>query len=119
MDLEKVREDLLKERVRVSEEIDGIAESVSESLREATGENPFDQHLADTATPTLARELDLTVEDNAKSLLAMIDRALEKLDQGTYGTCDKCGRPIGEGRLEIAPWAALCVDCKRLEERRE
>jgi DnaK suppressor protein len=46
-----------------------------------------------------------------------IERALEKLDRGTYGRCDRCGEPIGEERLEALPWAVLCIACKRLQER--
>jgi DnaK suppressor protein len=73
--------------------------------------------MAETAAATLDREIDLTLQDNARATLAQIDRALEKLGNGSYGRCDKCGKPIGAGRLEIAPFATLCVDCKRLEER--
>lgn len=118
MDLDKARERLLSERVRVEREIQDIQESINESLQEATEEQPFDQHLADSASPTFARELDLTLADNERTLLALIDRALAKVDNGTYGVCDNCGRPIGESRLEIAPWATLCIDCKRREKGR-
>ena len=45
------------------------------------------------------------------------NEALQKLENGSYGTCDECGKPIGEERLQIAPFATLCIDCKRLQER--
>ena len=43
-----------------------------------------------------------------------VERALAKLDDGTYGSCDRCGKPIGDERLEAIPWALLCIDCKKL-----
>ena len=70
--------------------------------------------MAETAGATLDREIDLTLQENARGALAQIDRAIHKLDEGTYGQCDNCGKPIGDGRLEIAPYSTLCVDCKRI-----
>jgi DnaK suppressor protein len=73
--------------------------------------------MAETAGVTLDREIDLSLEENARAALAQIDRALARLESGTYGQCEKCGQPIGEGRMRVAPFATLCVDCKRLDER--
>jgi DnaK suppressor protein len=117
MDLQKVRQKLDGERARVSREIEDFEEDLSVSLEESTEENMYDQHMADSATPMLNREIDVSLEENARNVLTQIDRALEKLDEGTYGTCDQCGRPIGEERLEVMPYATLCVDCKRRMER--
>jgi DnaK suppressor protein len=117
MDQEKARETLANERARVCREIEGFEEVLSVSLGDSTEENLYDQHMADSATPMLNREIDVSLEENARSVLIQIDRALEKLDEGTYGTCDRCGRPIGEERLEAMPYADLCIDCKRLVER--
>jgi DnaK suppressor protein len=117
MDQEKVRQRLDSERDRVSREIAEFRADLSVSLEDSTEENAYDQHMADSATPMLNREIDVSLEENARSVLAQIDRALEKLDEGTYGTCDRCGKPIGEERLEVMPYASLCVDCKRLLER--
>ena len=108
---------LVEERQRVLLEIQELESDLSQSLEEASGDSPNDQHMAETAGATLDREMDLTLQDNARTALVRIDRALQKLDEGTYGKCDKCGGQIGEGRLEIAPYATLCVDCKRQEER--
>ncbi len=112
-----LKERLLAERERVLNEISELDSDLSKSLRETSGESPYDQHMAEAAAATLDREIDLTLEENARANLVRIERALHKLQDGTYGSCDKCGKPIGDGRLAIAPYATLCVDCKRLEER--
>jgi RNA polymerase-binding protein DksA len=114
---EAIKQRLLEERERVFKEISELDADLSKSLEDTSGESPYDQHMAETATATLDREIDLTLQENAKATLGKIDRALHKLEDGSYGQCDKCGKPIGKGRLEIAPYATLCVDCKRLEER--
>lgn len=113
----EIKERLLEERERVSKEISELDADLSKSVEDSSGESPNDQHMAETAAATLDREIDLTLQGNARATLAKIDRALHKLEEGTYGLCDNCGREIGAGRLEIAPYSTLCVDCKRLQER--
>jgi DnaK suppressor protein len=117
LDKKAIKQRLLEERERVFKEFSELDADLSKSLEDTSGESPYDQHMAETAATTLDREIDLTLQDNARATLGKIDRALHKLDDGTYGKCDKCGKPIGQGRLEIAPYATLCVDCKRVEER--
>ncbi len=117
MDRRAMKRRLLEERERISREIAELDAELSESLEDSSGESPYDQHMAETAGVTLDREIDLTLQQNALAALAQIDRALNKLENGSYGNCDNCGKPIGEGRLKIAPFATLCVECKRLEER--
>ncbi len=117
IDREALKERLLEERDRLSRGIAELDADLSESLEESSEESPYDQHMAETAAVTLDREVDLTLEENARAALAQIDRALSKLENGSYGRCDKCGKPISEARLESVPSATLCVDCKRLEER--
>lgn len=117
MDKEALRERLLVERERLEREIAELDADLSESLEDSSEESPYDQHMAETAAVTLDREIDLTLQENARASLSQIDRALAKLENGSYGQCDKCGKPIGEDRLQAAPFATLCIDCKRLEER--
>jgi DnaK suppressor protein len=117
VDVESVRQRLLEERARVVEERERLVEDTSGSMEELTDEDGIDSHPADSATETLSREIELSLEDNAERMLSAIDSALERLDQGTYGTCEACGRPISEERLEALPYATKCIDCKRLEER--
>ncbi len=73
--------------------------------------------MADTATVTVDRELDYSLEENSAHVLREIDAALGRIDDGTFGTCTRCGKPIGEERLEAMPYVTLCIECKRLEER--
>ena len=117
MDNEALKKALIAERERLSREIAGLDADLSESLEDSSEESPYDQHLAETAGVTLDREIDLTLEENAQAAIAQIDRALRKIEGGNYGDCDKCGKPIGEERLNVAPFATLCIECKRLEER--
>lgn len=117
MDREALRQRLLLERERLEHEIAELDADLSESLEDSSEESPYDQHMAETAAVTLDREIDLTLQENALASVAQIDRALAKLENGSYGKCDKCGKPIGEDRLQAAPFATLCIDCKRLEER--
>jgi DnaK suppressor protein len=117
MDKRALRKQLLVERERLEHEIAELDADLSESLEDSSEESPYDQHMAETAAVTLDREIDLTLQENARASLSQIDRALAKLENGGYGRCDKCGKPIGEERLRAAPFATLCIDCKRLEER--
>jgi DnaK suppressor protein len=117
IDLDRFRRDLEHERVRLV----GAKAAVNHqgSLVEESGDlssGPGD-HLADTATETFMRELDNGLEENAEHLLVEIDAALVRIGNGTYGTCVICGQPIGEERLEAVPWATLCIDDKRKQER--
>jgi RNA polymerase-binding protein DksA len=65
------------------------------------------------ATVTFDRELDEGLEEGAQQTLAQIDRALARIDDGSYGTCERCGRPIGAERLQARPWATLCIEDQR------
>lgn len=109
---------LLEERDRVLRAIENLHNENPGSLEEATGEETsFDNHLGDAATVTYDREMDYTLEENSEAVLAAIDAALRRIEDGTYGTCQRCGKPIAPERLEALPYAELCIDCKRLVER--
>jgi DnaK suppressor protein len=75
-----------------------------------------DQHLADHATDLVHRELDHSLGENAENVVAEIDAAISRIDDGTYGTCAKCGAVISPERLDAIPYAVLCLDDKRLQE---
>jgi RNA polymerase-binding transcription factor DksA len=67
------------------------------------------QHPADIGTETFDREKDLTILDSIEGELADVEHALQRLDAGTYGTCEACGRPIGDDRLEAMPATRYCL----------
>ncbi len=73
--------------------------------------------LADSATQTYIRELDGGLEENADHLILEVVAALKRIEDGTYGTCVVCGKSIGVERLQAVPWATLCIDDKRAQER--
>jgi DnaK suppressor protein len=89
------------------------------SLTEETGDIAVGSgdHLADSATETFMRELDGGLEENADHLLDEVEAALRRIEDGTFGTCVACGKPIAEERLEAIPYATLCIDDKRALER--
>lgn len=73
---------------------------------------------ADTGTKNITREHELSLAANAREMLQQTERALERLDAGTYGICENCGNPIGKARMQAFPRATLCVECKQKQERR-
>jgi RNA polymerase-binding protein DksA len=120
LDLEHFRTLLLERRRAITGAIDHLHKENPGSLVDETGElvsGSADQHPADTATETVDREIDYTLEEHDERLLGEIDAALKRIDDGTYGTCVNCGAQISPDRLEAMPWATLCIDCKRKEER--
>jgi len=117
IDTEHYRKRLLDEREGVQEAIDYLHEENSGSLEDETQEIQSDNHPGDMATATLDREIDYTLEENSERLLSAIDGALERIEDGTFGTCRTCGRAIDPARLEALPYTTQCIDCKRKEER--
>jgi DnaK suppressor protein len=117
VDLEQIRSELESERQRLRDAIEAV--NHRDSITEETGDLSVgqDDHIADTASETFMRELDGGLEENAEHLLAKIEGALERMDAGTYGTCLVCGRPIDDERLQAVPYATLCIDDKRAQER--
>jgi DnaK suppressor protein len=118
VDVERFHTLLEEERRRVLDAIEYLHEENPGSIEDTTQDSTADNHLADTATETLDREIDSTLEENSENVLAAIDAALKRIEEGTYGKCVNCGKEIGEERLAALPWATLCIDCRRLEERR-
>jgi RNA polymerase-binding protein DksA len=120
MDPKKARQELLQLRSRLLDQDEDLSESLGISLEEESGEESSDQHMADVGSVTLTREIDLSMQSSTEHLLAQVDRALEKIEEGTYGRCDRCGGPIEESRLAAMPEATLCLqhqmDLERSEE---
>ena len=77
----------------------------------------FDEEYADAGTATFERERDLSLVNNLRDLMERIDKALAKIEDGTYGLCDRCGKPIEKARIKALPYANLCLKDKQAEER--
>jgi DnaK suppressor protein len=116
-DLERFRLVLESERDRLVHAVQAVHHEGS--LLEETGDLAIGSgdHIADSATETYLRELDEGLEENAEHLLDEIDAALIRIEDGSYGHCTACGRPISKERLEALPYATLCIDDKRALER--
>jgi DnaK suppressor protein len=119
IDMHHFRTMLLEERGRVQKAIANLRDDHPGSLDDEVEEiaATSDNHLGETASATLGREIDYTLGENSEHLLSEIHAALERVEDGTYGTCVKCGRTIPPERLEAHPWASLCIDDARLAER--
>jgi RNA polymerase-binding protein DksA len=112
------RQRLLEERRRVILAIENLHNENPGSIADETDEPTFqDNHLGDIATATFDREMASTLEENSNHVLEEIDAALARIDDGTYGLCEHCRRPIVAERLEALPWATLCIEDKRKQER--
>jgi DnaK suppressor protein len=117
VDTERFRSLLLEERKRVESALGRLQEDNPSTITDGEEEETFDNHLGDAATITFDREMDQSLGENSGHVLAAIDEALNRIEEGTFGTCARCGKPIAEERLEAIPYATKCIDCKRLEER--
>ncbi len=112
----KIREQLQAEGAALRTEIDRAESDIADRLGDAIGDAGDDQ--ADAGAKTFEREHELAMTHNARELLAQNERAVARIDAGTYGTCESCGEAIGKARLQAFPRATLCVRCKQREERR-
>ena len=117
IDVEHFRRRLLEDRERVQEALKFLHDENPGSMEDETQEIPSDNHPGDVATITLDREIDYTLEENEERVLAAIDGALKRIDEGTFGLCRSCGQQIAIERLEALPYTTQCIDCKRREER--
>jgi DnaK suppressor protein len=115
-ELEKVRKELRAEIAGLGADIAQAESEIAERLGDAVGGAGDDQ--ADAGAKTFQREYELALTENSRDLLDLAERALARIDDGTYGICESCGQPIGKARLEAFPRATLCVTCKQREERR-
>ncbi len=102
------RDALLEERVRLLGE---VAETITAPSQMTYGSQ------AAAASQVFEQQRDLALRDRATQHLALVDAALARLDAGTYGPCQRCGKPIPVERLEALPWAAYDIDCQRVIDK--
>jgi DnaK suppressor protein len=112
MDLDSIRRELESRRRSTGERLSVLAERPE--LGAAQG---FGKRIGDGTTEAISRLTDIGVGRSLETGLMRTERALAKLDDGTYGTCDACGGPIPAGRLRAMPDSVLCVACAAAQPR--
>ena len=118
-EIKELKVQLLAERADLQAQYLELEESsFSSNQSELTGEMAFDEEYADAGSATFERERDLSLENNIRDLLTKIDKALGRMEGGTYGICERCGKPIEKARLKALPYANLCIKDKQAESRR-
>jgi DnaK suppressor protein len=115
-ELKEVQAELESEAAILLADLARAASDIAELLVDAVHDAGDDS--ADAGTKAFEREHELSLTQNAQDLLDQGERALARIDAGTYGVCESCGKPIGKARLLAFPRATLCVACKQREERR-
>ena len=110
-ELEKYRRVLEVKKVELSDELAKARSAEVETTEEST------QDIADKAVSSYTREFLYSLTDGERTVLLQIDEALNRVDDGTYGSCVNCGAPISEKRLVAVPWTPHCVDCQELAEK--
>jgi RNA polymerase-binding transcription factor len=115
-EITKVRTELVAEADELRDEIKRAESDIADRLGDSVSDAGDDQ--ADVGAKTYEREHELSLTYNARDLLVQTERALARIESGTYGVCESCGEPIGKARLQAFPRATLCVSCKQREERR-
>lgn len=115
-EVEEARAELISEVLRLREEISSSEQSLAGLMRDSNDGAGDDD--ADTGSKNITREHELALAANAREMLHQSERALQRLDAGTYGLCESCGNPIGKARMLVFPRATLCVECKQKQERR-
>src|SRR5438552_19060463 len=116
-EIQELKERLIEERRGLQPQLDELEESTfATNQSDLTGEMGFDEEYADAGTATFERERDLSLVNNLRDLMERIDKALAKIEDDTYGLCDRCGKPIEKLRLKALPYANLCIKDKQADE---
>jgi len=115
-ELKAMRANLSKELERLKVDLAKV-ESEMDSLIKDGGEGAGDDQ-ADAGNKTFEREHEMSLLINARDMVIQTERAIDRIDNKSYGVCEVCGSQIGKARLEVFPRATLCMSCKQKEERR-
>jgi len=114
---ESLRHRLTAEREKITADLSGLDAEIVTLGMDQQVEGSVGNHIADDASDIMEQERDLALMASLRERLRDIDRALERLDAGAYGQCERCGEPIGAERLEVRPFATLCIKCQTLAGR--
>ncbi len=117
--LKQFRASLMVEREKFAGEIRAIAREASQTPREASGDlSSHTLHMADMSGDTYERELSMNLASTEQEVLYLIDDAIKRLEEGTFGVCEQCNKPIGLSRLKAVPYTPMCITCQRSQEQR-
>lgn len=118
-EVDDLRARLLEEQAELQTQLTTIEDtSFAQSQSDLTGDVGLDDESADAGTATFEREKDLSIEQNVRDLLSKIERALERIEEGTYGICSRCGKPIEKARIKALPYVDLCIKDAQAQSRR-
>ncbi|MFA5085193.1 MAG: TraR/DksA C4-type zinc finger protein [Candidatus Omnitrophota bacterium] len=119
-DLNKYKALLLKEREKIGGGIDHITqEALKTSQREASGDlSGYSFHMADIASDNYEVEFSLGRASDEQNIMYAIDEALKRIEDGSYGNCTQCGKPIPKKRLKALPQTELCIICQSNNEKK-
>jgi RNA polymerase-binding transcription factor DksA len=115
-ELKAIRTEIAADLARLKKELAEVEAEMDELIADS-GEGAGDDQ-ADSGTKTFEREHEMSLVINARDMVLQTERALERIENKTYGNCEECGSPIGKARLQVFPRATLCMICKQKEERR-
>jgi RNA polymerase-binding protein DksA len=111
--LEELRDDLTEGLTHLSDN------NLNRSQRDSTGDlSGYSYHMADVGTDSFGREMELNIASGENERLRMIEEALERIEEGTYGQCVSCDGKISVERLKAIPYARLCIECARESEKK-
>ncbi len=118
-EIDELRDRLEQEHAELEEQLTTIEDSsFAATQSDLSGDVGLDDESADAGTATFEREKDLSIEQNVRDLLQKIERALHKIDAGTYGICERCGKPIEKARIKALPYVDLCIKDAQARSRR-
>ncbi|GLI37780.1 RNA polymerase-binding protein DksA [Geobacter hydrogenophilus] len=103
----------------LNDEIRSLQEEAGKTVSEMTVDSTSFPDPTDRATQESDRNFELRIRDRERKLINKIREALERIDDGSFGTCEVCGEDISEARLKARPVTTLCIDCKMEQERKE
>ena len=119
-DLESMRTKLFEERLRIQADLAALEETTASTPKDSSGDlSSYSSHMADMGSDSMEREKAFLFANVKRRRIEEIDGALSRMDAGTFGLCESCGKPIPVKRLERMPGATLCVACKEKEEKEQ
>ncbi len=118
-EIEELRTRLGSEREELAAQLSTIEDQAFAATQsDMSGDVGVDDESADAGTATFEREKELSIEQNVRDLIQKIDRALKRIEDGTYGICEVCGKPIEKARIKALPYVDLCIKDAQARSRR-